>query len=252
MRKAGLISSWILTAAAIFAVGAQTDHHWSEYPRITTEPSLENPSDAITAVHRCAKTASWQVTLKAGEPLVLELLTCPTDFHPQVFKEDDDADWPWPEAHQVLLLERRRRWQTAIVSALYSDLNFRRVEPGRIEGSNTDAVLWSYNIKCGSCHGGPEGILMWNDGGERYEWNAEWLGNKPQSVTIEAALPENYYLDEAESLFWSEDRSGLYLRSAVHSPADAHCCPEGGSLNASIKIQNGKLTLTDVSYQKPL
>jgi hypothetical protein len=250
MHKALLISLAILVAVSLFGAGVVAERHLSEHPRVEASPSLENPADAIAAIHRCAPQTSWHVTLKATEPLILELLNCPTNVHLSVFKDSDDDGWPWPYEHQVLLLERRTRWHLEIVSALFSELNFRRVEPGKLEDSNTDAVLWSYMIKCGSCHGGPEGVLVWNNVDKRYDWNASWLRDKSQVKAIEAALPVDHYLDEAESLFWSEDRSAMFLRSAVHAPGDAHCCPEGGNVSASINIQNGKLKLSDISYQK--
>lgn len=248
MRKTLRVFQVIFIGVLFFALGSVTEHYRSKHPIITTEASLQNPKDALTAIRHCNKTASWKVTLKVDDPLTLELLTCPNSFHPKALGDPDDNDG-WPAEHQVLLLERNHRWHTEIVSALYAELNFRRVEPGKITDDKREVVLWSSMIRCGSCHSGPEGILVWNDVKKRYDWNASWLNDEAQVRAIDAALPDAYYLDEAESLFWDEDRSSLYLQSNVHAATDAHCCPTGGTLSASINVRNGSLTLSDISYQ---
>lgn len=147
MKSLGIALIAALIAITFFVIGAEADRYFCEHPHLTVAPSVSNPDDAMVALHRCAKSASWNVTLKTHEPLTLELLTCPGDFHPKALGEPDDEGWPWSIRRQVLLLEQRGRWRVKVVSALYSDLVFTRVEPGSIEGSDTDAVLWSYSIK---------------------------------------------------------------------------------------------------------
>jgi hypothetical protein len=243
MRKAILFIAII----SIETVRSIAEPHLS----VTTAPSLLNPSDAVTAIERCSKARSWRVTLKANEPLTLELLSCSESTHLQIFKESDFDGWPYPYQHQVLLLERRRRDSIKIIAALYSELEFIRVEPGKIKANNTGAVIWTSDVKCGTCHAGPEGILVWNKIEKRYDWNASWLDEESQISAIRAALPENYELDEAESLFWSEDHSTIFLRAAVHTAVDAHCCPQGGGVTALVDIRDGRLGLSDFAYTKP-
>ncbi|HEY6412352.1 MAG TPA: hypothetical protein VIX42_01610, partial [Edaphobacter sp.] len=213
----------LLIALAILAVAGNAQAH----PAVTAAPSLENPDDAIIAIEHCSKAKSWRVTLKAGEPLTLELFTCPQNSLP-LFKEEDSDGWPYPYNHQVLLLEKRQREHIEVLNAYYSELEFLRVEPGHIRAENVDAVIWTSNVKCGSCHAGPAGILLWNESEKQYDWNESWLEQKPQASTIEAVLPPGDYFDSDDSgLIWSKNHSAIVMRAAVHdsTPEDAHCCP---------------------------
>jgi hypothetical protein len=220
------------------------------FPAITAAPSLDDPDSAIAAKTQCTKAKSWRITLKAGELLTLELFSC-SEGTLELFKNEDFDGWPYPHKHQVLLLEKSQNKHIEILAAYYSELEFLRVETGHLKATNSDAVIWTANVKCGSCLRGPEGILVWNTSGKRYEWNEEWLASKPQREMLESALPVGYYLGDAESLHWTKNRTSVYIQSAVFSPNDAHCCPSGGGVFASINVQQAKLTLSRVRYQKP-
>jgi hypothetical protein len=161
----------------------------------------------------------------------------PDDTHDGVFRR-----------REVLLVERRTSHGTELLNARFSSANYRRIEPGMADGKK-QIVLWSAMNDCGSCHSGPEGLLMWNPLTRKLEWNEHW--SKVDSKAIVSALPENYYLDEAESLFWDESRSALYLRADIHKDTDPHCCSNGGWLDAAIDIRGTVPHLTEIIYTPP-
>ena len=245
MSRITLITAPI--ALCILAVGGLLIVHRLHHPAIEIPVALEN-SDAINAAIRsCSVLATFNLTYSKIGPVVLEQRFCPSNFHAGKI---EPLDGPFSTQHrEVLLVEKKSPFKTTVLTSRFSETNFRRVEPGFTD-NGTQVVLWSAMNECGSCHSGPEGLLLFNPQSGRFDWNADW--SPANKKLLEQALPEGHYLDEAESLFWDEGRSSLFLRADVHGGAgDAHCCPMGGSLDATIVIDGAEPRLTSLAYQPP-
>jgi hypothetical protein len=234
MRRPILATASLLCAALI---GGSVAIYIAHHPFVTSTDLGPNTVDAKTSFHLCRLYASWPVELKAGEPLVVERRVCPVGFH----KTEDDEGWISPVHHEVLLLESRRLWRTKIVSARFSDLDF-AVDIGKTE-EGRDAVLWSYFIKCGSCHGGPNGVLAWSGKSDAYLWNEKWFDSF--SALAQAKLPADDYPDSPAQLTWESDGRELGYAAAVYRPGDPQCCPNGGRVVADFVVKDGSLALKD-------
>jgi hypothetical protein len=169
----------------------------------------------------------------------LERRVCPVGFHTNA--EDDGWGGTWP-GHEVLLLQSRSWWHTKIVAALFSDLDFNTVDLGKTSEGN-DAIVWSYWIKCGSCHGGPNGVLAWSGTSNAYLWNEHW--SDAFSSLAGAKLPDDDYADTPATLSWVDAGKELGYEAAVYGPHDANCCPNAGRIAADLIVKDGHLALQD-------
>jgi hypothetical protein len=219
-------------------LGAGTAIFIIHHPFVTSADLGDDSLDAKASFRVCRLYASWPVELKRGEPLILERRVCPAGFH----SSDDDEDWSPPAQHEVLLLESRNWWHVKVVSAKFSDLDYVVVDVGKTV-EDRDAVLWSYFIKCGSCHGGPNGVLAWSDTKNSYLWNEKWFD--PYSESAQAKLPESDYPDSPITLTWVGSKTELEYDAAVYGESDAHCCPNGGHLEADFVVEDGIVKLKD-------
>jgi len=210
----------------------------AKHPYVSATGLGEDTTDAKASFRACRLYASWPVELKKGEHLTLERRICPIGFH----KDEDDENWPGGAQHEVLLLESSNLWRIKIVSALFSDLDFTTVEVGKT-AEGFDAVIWSYFIKCGSCHGGPNGVLAWSPKIRSYAWNENWADSFSSMVT--AKLPTEDYPDSPASLSWVNLGTQLGYSSAGYAPGDPNCCPSAGRIVGDLSIRGGSLVLDD-------
>jgi hypothetical protein len=235
MWRAALAIVLIICATLL---GGSTVAFIAHHPYVTTAALGKDAADAKASYRVCRLYASWPVELKPGDHLTLERRICPVGFH----QDEDDEGWPGGTQHEVLLLESRNWWHTKIVSALFSDLDFTMVDVGKT-ADGSDAVIWSYFIKCGSCHGGPNGILAWSPKSKTYDWNKDWFD--PFSSMVKDKLPSEDYPDSPASLAWENPGTHLGYRSAVYGPRDPNCCPSAGSVVGDLSIKGGSLILDD-------
>jgi len=225
----------ILAGTLVLGCGATLliIHH----PLVTSVDLGEDTADAKASFRACRLYASWPVELKPGEHLTLERRICPVGFH----KNEDEYDWPGLQ-HEVLLPESRRWWHTKIVAAQFSDLDFYTVELGKTS-EGREAVVWSYYIMCGSCHGGPNGVLAWSASSNAYLWNENWFD--AFSEQVKSKLPEDDYADTPASLGWENSGPLLMYDKRVYNPKDANCCPSAGQIAADFVVKDGHVTLDD-------
>jgi hypothetical protein len=232
MWRAALATAVILGATVLGGVAAIGI---AKRPYVTSVDLGQDTADAKASLRACRLYASWPVELKPGEHLTLERRVCPIGFH----KREDDGDWDWKVQHEVLLLESRSWWHAKVVAALFSDLDFTIVDIGKtVEGN--DAIVWSYWIKCGSCHGGPNGVLAWSATSNAYLWNENWFD--AFSSLANAKLPEGDYPDSPAALSWVGPTE-LDYDKRVYGPGDANCCPSAGHLYADLVVKDGRVTL---------
>lgn len=236
MRRTTLAVALVISTALFGGYAAVFLAH---HPYLTTADLGVDTPDAKASFRDCRLYASWPLELKQGEHLILERRICPNGFH----KDEDDQGWLGdPVQHEVLLLESRNWWHTTIVSALFSDLDFTTVDVGKA-ADGSDAVIWSYFIKCGSCHGGPNGVLVWSPKTNSYEWNKNWFD--PFSSVVTSKLPSGDYPDSPASLAWENLNRQLSYDKPVYGPGDAHCCPSAGNIVGDFSIKGGSLVLDD-------
>jgi hypothetical protein len=226
----------LILCAIVF--GGSTTLYITHHPLVTSVDLGEDTADAKASFRTCRLHASWPVELKPGEHLTLERRVCPVGFR----KDDDDEGWPWKVQHEVLLLESRNWWHARIVAAQFSDLDFTVVDVGKTS-EGRDAVVWSYFIKCGSCHGGPNGVLAWSASSNAYLWNEKWFD--PFSKMVDAKLPDEDYADTPASLGWENLGTELGYGAAVYGSGDANCCPNAGHIVADLVVKDGHVTLKD-------
>jgi hypothetical protein len=235
MSRVALATAVILGAIAL---GASSVLFINHHPYVTAVDLSEDTADAKASFRACRLYASWPVELKPDEHLTLERRVCPVGFH----KSEDDEDWPSKVQHEVLLLESRSWWHTKIVAALFSDLDFNNIDIGKTAEGN-DAIVWSYWIKCGSCNGGPNGVLAWSPSNNAYLWNQNWFDTF--SSLTNAKLPEGDYPDSPAALSWVSLATELGYDERVYGPGDANCCPNAGNLYADFVVKDGRVTLHD-------
>ena len=228
------LATALIIGAALF--GGFTAAFVAHHPYVTAAELGKDTVDAKASLRACRLYSSWPVELKPGEQLTLERRICPGRFR----QDEDDEGWPGGVQHEVLLLESRNWWHTKIVSARFSDLDFTMVEVGKTAGGS-DAVIWSYSIKCGSCHGGPNGVLVWSPRSASYDWNENWFDSF--SSMVRGKLPTEDYPDSPASLTWENLGRQLGYSSAVYDPGDANCCPSAGRIVGDLSIKGGSLIL---------
>jgi hypothetical protein len=233
-----MIRAFIFAALLVgtLALGCGATIFITHHPFLSSFDLGEDTADAKASFRACSLYASWPVELKRGEHLTLERRICPVGFH----KKEEDEGWPFKLQHEVLLLESKHWWRTQIISAQFSDLDFTIVEVGKTS-EGRDAVLWSYFIKCGSCHGGPNGVLAWSTTSSAYLWNENWFDSS--SKLVEAKLPEDNFADSPASLTWENHKTQLAFDEAVYGPKDANCCPTAGRISADFIIKDGHINL---------
>lgn len=244
-----ILSTIFLVTACVLGAIVYHQYKWA-HPKYVLHSGIENADDVLLARKACNTTTIWNTELHKGFPEKLVLLTCPKIVKFKIDEKDREMNEAWPADRQVLLLERQTGGQVDILTARIPDSNVQRVAPGKSE-SGEQAVLWSFMDRCGSCHSGPEGILLWNPSHNAYEWNDDLSASIRE--TISSRLPADYYLDEAQKLSWEEygTYSVIQLQADVHTASDAHCCPSGGKLSAIIHFKEGVLSVSQLEYHPP-
>ena len=207
----------------------------THHPYVTSVDLGEDTADAKTSFRSCRRMPHGRSNSSRANTSHWN------DASARLAFGNDNESWPWKIQHEVLLLEARSWWHTHILASQFSDLEFGQVEVGKtVEGR--DAVVWSYYIKCGSCHGGPNGVLAWASN-NTYLWNEKWYD--AFSGTVNAKLPADGYPDTPASLAWVNGRTELGYDAAVYGPEDANCCPTAGRVIADLAVKDGHVALDD-------